>query len=258
VGGKHRGKRKHVYVYFACLIFLFSSGCATYEKARNDQAINKHLVNAKELFFEGYYGSSLAELKQVLTMPLESPFRDDALFYTGLIYAHYENSDKDYKTSRFYFKKLIREYPQSPLTEEAKIWVNILLKNEMLEIRNEELEIKMDELATSERHFRSGRRFLSGGNFDDAVKEMQKILALPYDSPYADDALFYMGLIYAHYDNPKKDYAKARGIFEKVIKQHPQSLLVEQAKVWAGVLDVIEKSKQVDIEIEEKMKKLTE
>jgi outer membrane protein assembly factor BamD (BamD/ComL family) len=238
VGGKHRGKRKHVYVYFACLIFLFSSGCATYEKARNDQAINKHLVNAKELFFEGYYGSSLAELKQVLTMPLESPFRDDALFYTGLIYAHYENSDKDYKTSRFYFKKLIREYPQSPLTEE--------------------LEIKMDELATSERHFRSGRRFLSGGNFDDAVKEMQKILALPYDSPYADDALFYMGLIYAHYDNPKKDYAKARGIFEKVIKQHPQSLLVEQAKVWAGVLDVIEKSKQVDIEIEEKMKKLTE
>lgn len=224
----------------------------------NNQAVNRHLANGAELFNEGYYNSSLAELKQVLTKPHDSPSRDDALFYTGLIYAHYENPDKDHKKARFYFKKLIREYPRSPLAEQAKIWINILLTNEILEVRNEELEIKMHELSTSERHFRKGRKFLSGGNFDDAIEEMQKILALPYYSPYTDDALFYMGLMYAHFDNPKKDYVKARDIFVKVIKEHPKSPLIEQAKIWAGVLDVIEKSKQVDIEIEEKMKKLTE
>ncbi len=239
-------------------MLLLLSGCATYGKTKNDRAVNKHLAHGQELFYEGYYSGSLAELKQVLAMPHDTPFRDDALFFTGLIYAHYGNPDKDLEKSRGFFKQLIREYPHSTLVEQAKSWVNILLENEKLKVENEELELRMDEHVTSNRYYRKGRKLLSDEKYDDAVKEMQKVLALPYKSPHADDALFFIGLIYSHYNNPKKDYAKARGIFEKVIQQYPQSPLVEQAKIWAGVLDVIEKSKQVDIEIEEKIKKLAE
>jgi hypothetical protein len=42
-----------------------------------------------------------------------------------------------------------------------------------------------------------------------------------------------------------------------LIDRDPQSPLVEQAKIWIGVLNVIEKSKQVDIEIEEMKKELS-
>ena len=62
--------------------------------------------------------------------------------------------------------------------------------------------------------------------------------------------------MYAHYANPKKDYQKARGCFTRMAKEYPRSPLVEEAKIWTSVLESMEKSKRVDIEIEE-MKKLT-
>ena len=75
-----------------------------------------------------------------------------------------------------------------------------------------------------------------------------------------------MGLICAHFGNPKKDYGKSIGFFKKLTKDYPQSPFVVQARIWTGILQeneklnqtiqklnqVIEESKQVDIEIEEK------
>jgi hypothetical protein len=42
-----------------------------------------------------------------------------------------------------------------------------------------------------------------------------------------------------------------------LIDTFPQSELADQARVWVNVLQTIEKTKQVDIEIEEKKKELT-
>ena len=75
-----------------------------------------------------------------------------------------------------------------------------------------------------------------------------------------------MGLIFAHAGNPKKDYGRSVAFFRRMIKEYPQSSLAEQAKIWIGILQeneklnqmiqnlnlVIEESKRVDIEIEEK------
>ena len=73
------------------------------------------------------------------------------------------------------------------------------------------------------------------------------------------EALFNMGLIYAHSGNPKKDFEKSIEFFKKLIKDYPESPLIEQSKIWVEVLQkneelnqVIQKLKQVDIEIEEK------
>ena len=65
-----------------------------------------------------------------------------------------------------------------------------------------------------------------------------------------------MGLIYVHYDNPERDYRKSMEYFTRLIEDYPQSALVEQAKIWVNILDIIEKEKQVDIEIEQKKKDL--
>lgn len=104
-----------------------------------------------------------------------------------------------------------------------------------------------------------GRRLLAQQQYENSVKELQKALALAGNKPPADDAIFHLGLIYAHVGNPKKDNRTAMNYFNRLIKEQPQSPWIDQAKVWVGVLQVneklsetLEKSKQVDIEIEEK------
>jgi len=93
------------------------------------------------------------------------------------------------------------------------------------------------------------------GDFKESLRDVQNVLNS--NSPYADRALFYTGLIYAHYDNPDKDYKKSLGYFERLISERPQSPLLEQAKIMRDLLNVIEKAKQVDIDIERKKKELT-
>ena len=103
-----------------------------------------------------------------------------------------------------------------------------------------------------------GQKLLAQGDYEGSLKESQKVLSLSPDGSPADEAVFNMGLVYAYAGNPKRDYRKAMGLFRKLISEYPQSPLVEQAKAWVGVLQVnerlsqmLDKSKQVDIEIEE-------
>jgi outer membrane protein assembly factor BamD (BamD/ComL family) len=95
---------------------------------------------------------------------------------------------------------------------------------------------------------------INQGNFDAAVKKSEGVLAASPRSPQVDEALFTLGLVYAHAENPKKDYRKSREYFARLRKEFPGSPLAGESKIWIGVLEMIEKAKQVDIEIEEKKK----
>ncbi len=97
------------------------------------------------------------------------------------------------------------------------------------------------------------------GDYDGSLRENQRVLSLAGKNLPGDRALFNMGLIYAHWGNPKKDYEKSLLFFNKIISDYPQSPLVEEAKLWVRVLrengklrEVIEKFKEVDIAVEEK------
>lgn len=103
-------------------------------------------------------------------------------------------------------------------------------------------------------HLQRVRESIDKGEFDAAVRGYQNDLAQP--AGHADESLFDLGLLYAHYANPKKDYQKALGCFTRLVKEHPQSPLAEEAGIWASVLESMERSKRVDLEIEN-MKKLT-
>jgi hypothetical protein len=104
-----------------------------------------------------------------------------------------------------------------------------------------------------------GRRLLAQGEYDNSVKEFNKALSLAAARPPADDAVFHLGLVFVHPGNPKKDLRTALGHFARLVKEHPQSPWVDQAKAWVAIIqtneklaETLEKSKKVDIEIEEK------
>jgi tetratricopeptide (TPR) repeat protein len=96
------------------------------------------------------------------------------------------------------------------------------------------------------------QNLLAKGDYEGSLRESQRVLGLLKDQPPADTAIFNMGLVYAHPKNPKKDNKRAIFFFSRVIKGYPDGPWAEQAKIWVGVLDGVEKLKQVDLEIEER------
>ncbi len=112
---------------------------------------------------------------------------------------------------------------------------------------------------------------LDQGDYDGSLKESQKVLSSYGDVPPGDEALFIMGLIYAHCGYPKKDYRKSIDLFKRLVKVFPRSPRAGQAKLWIGVVQenerlsreieelnkTLKKSKQVDIDLEEKKKELS-
>jgi len=114
-------------------------------------------------------------------------------------------------------------------------------------------------LKPAEEHLRRARKLFVQKDYEAALKVNQKVLTLTGKHSPGDEALFNLGLIYAQGENPKKDYAKSLFYFQRLVKEYPESPLVEEAKAWVGILhenenlrEIIEKAKQVDIAVDEK------
>jgi tetratricopeptide (TPR) repeat protein len=280
MGRKRNRTREFIHLCIASLIFFALFGCAALEKIKvkigGQEKAYQHLDQGKRLLVQGDYEGAVNENLKILSLAHHTPPEDEALFNMGLIYAHSENPKKDYGKSLRFFKKLIKDYPQSPWVQQTKIWVGMLQENERLNQTIEKLyqpidnarhmNIKSGEHGEARETFLRAQTLLAQGDYEGAIKENQRVLSLSGKNPPGDEALFNMGLIYAHSGNPKKDYGKSLGFFKKLIKDYPQSPWIEQTKIWVGMLQeneklsrsieelnqVIEKSKQVDIEIEEK------
>lgn len=129
------------------------------------------------------------------------------------------------------------------------------------------------------------RKALLRGEYERAAEEAQAALAFGEKNGGPGDRVLYtLGLIHAHAGNPKRNCEKAVYYFKKLLRDFPLSSLAEEAKVWAAVLqenlklnegigkireensrlsetnakltERMEKSKQVDIAVEEKKREL--
>jgi tetratricopeptide (TPR) repeat protein len=148
----------------------------------------------------------------------------------------------------------------------ATIGCAALNEKQRIQVKDEEPQKKDETSKILSGHLLRARKLLEQQDYDGSFKENQKVLSLAGQNPPRDEALFNLGLIYAHNGNPKKDYGKSIGFFKKLTKDYPQSPFVVQARIWTRILQeneklsqtiqrlnqVIEESKQVDIEIEEK------
>ena len=277
MGGKQSRSRKYVFYSIACLILLSLFRCAAIDELRTREEARGALRLGHELFAHGNYDRALNEYQKALALSDRKPPEDEALFYIGLIYASGRYSKKDTKKSMDFFTDLLNDWPQSPLVEQAKIWLGILHENKRMtllikEMRRQETkpaetkpaetkpaEVKGEDFAEDRESQTRTQRLLAIGDFEGFISENQRVLSLTHPRSPKDEALFNLGLVYAHERNPKKDFSKSLNFFKRLIHDHPRSPLVEQAKIWVGLLQeydslnqVIEKLKQVDLEVEKR------
>jgi tetratricopeptide (TPR) repeat protein len=277
MGRKQTRARKYIFCCIACLMILSLFHCATIEGLRRRQEAKGALRKGHKFLAQGNYEGALNEYQRVLSLSSQKPPQDEALFNIGLIYASSRYPKRDYRKSMNYFIKILNDYPQSPFVEQAKIWVGVLYENERIKLlvkKLKELETKQPEMKEPEmrepetmpddfwesRELQTqSQRLLAMGDYERCIKENQRVLSLSHTRSLKDQALFNLGLVYAYSGNPKKDFEKSIDFFKRLINDYPKSPLVEQAKIWVGLLQeheelnrVIQKLKQVDIEIEER------
>jgi len=130
---------------------------------------------------------------------------------------------------------------------------------------------EMEAKRETHQYFVTAQKLLNQGDYEGSLKENQKVLSLYNNVSPGDEALFNAGIIYAHYGYPKRDYQKSLDHFKRLVKVFPQSPFAGQAKIWIGILQenerlkreieelnkTMNKSKQVDIQIDEKKKELS-
>ena len=86
-----------------------------------------------------------------------------------------------------------------------------------------------------EEHLELSRHYMSKGDFKGSLEECQKAYDL-YPRSLGDQAMFQMGLIHAHPDNPERNYQNAQIAFETIIDKYPYSRFRGEAELWLKIL----------------------
>jgi len=155
MGGKYSRQRKHLFLYIACWISLLlaGTGCVPYYNLYNDEPFsfqqnseaNQLLLEAKLSFSSGDFLASLKKNQEMLNR-FPQKYGSHALYMMGLIYANPENTYVNYEISIHFFKKLVKEYPDSVFKDKAKIWIWLLNQNMDYAEKNDKKNKRIDLL----------------------------------------------------------------------------------------------------------------
>lgn len=134
-------------------------------------------------------------------------------------------------------------------------------------------QIKEQPQDESKEHLRKGQQLLAMGQYESSIKEYLKVLSIAPNGPPGDEASFAIGLIYAYSKYQKKDTGKTVSYLTKIMKEYPHGNWTGHAKILLDLIqenerlkrisaeatheneklkNMIEQSKKVDLEIEEK------
>ena len=146
MGGEQWKNRKHLLFYGACflIIILTFDGCIIpVGKIKGLPGAATPVEKASRMVSEGNYDGALKEYTQIArSYPGESP-GDRALFEMGLIWAYPDNPRKNHREALKYFQRFLRDFPGSPLKEEARAWEDVLNKITRYDSRLTDLEEKL-------------------------------------------------------------------------------------------------------------------
>lgn len=80
------------------------------------------------------------------------------------------------------------------------------------------------------------------GDFDSAIAQNMEVYR-EHHGPLGDQALFQVGLLYAHPQNPGADHREAIRTFERLAEEFPHSIIRNEADVCAHILRTMVETK---------------
>lgn len=172
MGGKCTGERKRIFIYYTCLLvtFLLGTGCSTVFNSKKGTEACKLLSGAEELMAEGKYKAAMEKADKALGLSPLGPPGDYALFRMGLLWAHPDNRQQDYKRSLVCFERLIKEFPKSELKMRAEIW-----RHSIVEIVHSDEEIKHLKGALNDFKKRLKKEELIINTMKEQLKKLKEI-----------------------------------------------------------------------------------
>ena len=221
---------------------------------------HQQLEQYREKLADGFFETVIQQAKQVVANDATDPPADVALYALGEVYAHNDFIGKNFALSQYYFEQLTESFPNSPLTSEAKVYINLF---ETIAAKEKEANAlkqnsaKKEKLALQKSLSRPNKRVVNQ-NFDEEAMKNMRILEKAGNGKPAEEALYNLGLIYAHTANPEQDYKKSQFYLNLLTEQFPDSPYIEEAQVILGLFNTIEKIQQIDIDIEKQKKQLTQ
>jgi tetratricopeptide (TPR) repeat protein len=266
MGNKSGRTGKYILHYLAvsCIIAAVNIvSCAPVQDKLVEIRTHQQLEQYRGDLTAGLFESIIQQSKQVIEKNETEPPADVAFYSLGEVYAHHDFAGRDYTLSQYYFEKLIENFPDSHLTTEAKTYISLFENIATQEKATAVVEEKLSQTKIiAEKKKKSvpvpePRKVVENHNFEEAVQENLQILEKAGKKKPADEALYNLGLIYAHIDNPAKDYKKSQKYFHVLIEQFPDSELAEEGRIWLGLFETIEKIQQIDVDIEQQKKQLS-
>lgn len=117
-----------IYCRFAILMgLLLISGCSSSKSDVSTPEADKRTTpfeHSQALMSQGQYDAAYTETQKILQEGSGAP--DVALFNLGMISAHSANPKKHYARALTYFRTVVKDYPQSQMSEPAKTWIQVL------------------------------------------------------------------------------------------------------------------------------------
>jgi outer membrane protein assembly factor BamD (BamD/ComL family) len=237
------------YLAISCIIGAANFvACAPVQDKTEAMTTHQQLEEYRENLAAGFFETVIQQSKQVLAENETEPPADVALYSLGEVYAHYDYEGRDYVLSQYYFEKLIESFPDSTLTSEAKTYISLF---ETIAAKEKMATVKQKSVSVTKH-----KRVVENQNFEEAVEKNLQILDKTGEKKPADEALYNLGLIYAHINNPAKDYKKSQIYFQALVQQFPDSEFAEEGQIWLGLFETIEKIQQIDIDIEQQKKQI--
>jgi len=88
---------------------------------------------------------------------------------------------------------------------------------------------------------------MAGGQYEASMAKNLTVLN-NYPHSLADQALFQIGLLYAHPQNPDRNHEKSLGSLNNILNGFPESRLRHQAQLWVLTIgEVIDKEQKIGI-----------
>ena len=150
-GKSRKGMSEWLRLFFACIMItpIIIGGCSFFDSGLQVRSISRE---ANDLFNQGKYQASLRKYEQIIEN--HPAVAERVLFEIGIIYAYPSNDQKDYQKALEYFRKLVRDYPDSEYRQDSQMMIgqinNVIIKDKIIATQQKQIETFRQEVIGKE------------------------------------------------------------------------------------------------------------